>query len=265
MRHSLLPLMIPFLFVPLACSAPQDARLPADTRAARSYGGMVSSATEEATDAGLEVLRSGGNAVDAAVAVAFALAVTLPQAGNLGGGGFMVIRTADGRATTIDFRETAPAAARRDMYLDSAGTFLPDRSQLGALAAGVFPGAAMHTPVDVTDKAVARAAELQALPVDCIAGAQRPDHQGKPAGAQEKQQRHAEQLGHGHARMREGKEKLGQRGLHRPHRHVQCQDDPEARMGAREGDKAGGKIGVQHHDNAKQRCAVHEKLVAVHP
>jgi len=133
--------MITLLLLPMACSGPQEAWQPTatDTRAARSYGGMVSSASEEATDAGLEVLRAGGNAVDAAVAVGFALAVTLPQAGNLGGGGFMVIRTADGRATTIDFRETAPAAARRDMYLDSAGTFLPDRSQLGALAAGV-PG-----------------------------------------------------------------------------------------------------------------------------
>jgi gamma-glutamyltranspeptidase/glutathione hydrolase len=100
---------------------------------------MISSASEEATRAGLEVLANGGNAVDAAAAVGFALAVTLPQAGNLGGGGFMVIRMADGRTTTIDFRETAPAAATRDMYLDSAGSFIADRSQLGALASGV-PG-----------------------------------------------------------------------------------------------------------------------------
>jgi len=100
---------------------------------------MVSSASAEATRAGVEVLRRGGNAVDAAVAVGFALAVTHPQAGNLGGGGFMVIRFPDGRATTIDYRERAPAAARRDMYLDSAGEFVPDRAQVGALAAGV-PG-----------------------------------------------------------------------------------------------------------------------------
>jgi gamma-glutamyltranspeptidase/glutathione hydrolase len=100
---------------------------------------MISSASEEATRAGLAVLRDGGNAVDAAVAVGFALAVTLPQAGNLGGGGFMVIRMADGRTTTLDFRETAPGAATRDMFLDPAGNFVPSRSQLGALAAGV-PG-----------------------------------------------------------------------------------------------------------------------------
>jgi gamma-glutamyltranspeptidase/glutathione hydrolase len=100
---------------------------------------MISSASEEATRAGLAILRDGGNAVDAAVAVGFALAVTLPQAGNLGGGGFMVIRMADGRTTTLDFRETAPGAATRDMFLDSAGNFVPSRSQLGALAAGV-PG-----------------------------------------------------------------------------------------------------------------------------
>ncbi len=111
----------------------------ADTLAARSPFGMVSSATPQATEVGLAILRQGGNAVDAAVAVGFALAVTLPQAGNLGGGGFMVIRMADGRTTTIDFRERAPAAATRTMYLDSAGEFVPRRSQLGALAAGV-PG-----------------------------------------------------------------------------------------------------------------------------
>ena len=130
---------IAILLTLAACAKPGTTRSAADTLAARSYEGMVSSASEEATEAGLEILRAGGNAVDAAAAVGFALAVTLPQAGNLGGGGFMVIRTADGRATTIDFRETAPAAATRDMYLDAAGSFLPDRSQLGALAAGV-PG-----------------------------------------------------------------------------------------------------------------------------
>src|ERR671921_474485 len=76
--------------------------------------------TEEpiAADVGVAVLRAGGNAVDAAVAVGFALAVTYPTAGNIGGGGFMVIRLADGRETTIDYRETAPSAAHRDMFLD---------------------------------------------------------------------------------------------------------------------------------------------------
>ncbi len=124
---------------PSACNA-QTERIPeADPRVARSTGGMVSSATPEATAAGLAVLERGGNAVDAAVAVGFALAVTYPQAGNLGGGGFMLIRMADGRTAAIDFRERAPAAATRAMFLDSAGNFVPDRSQIGALAVGV-PG-----------------------------------------------------------------------------------------------------------------------------
>jgi gamma-glutamyltranspeptidase / glutathione hydrolase len=112
---------------------------PSTLNPPRSHRGMVSSASAEATAVGIDVLRRGGNAVDAAVAVGFALAVTLPQAGNLGGGGFMVIRMADGRSTTLDFRERAPAAATRDMYLDSAGEFVAERAQIGALAAGV-PG-----------------------------------------------------------------------------------------------------------------------------
>ncbi len=105
----------------------------------RARLGMVGSTDEHASRAGLQVLQQGGNAVDAAVAVGFALAVTHPAAGNLGGGGFMVIRMADGRETTIDYRETAPAAAHRDMYLDSAGQPVADRSRTGPLAAGV-PG-----------------------------------------------------------------------------------------------------------------------------
>ena len=135
-----------FLLLPLllaACAtqeSQQESHLPNHPPGeARSPGGMVSSATPEATNAGLIVLRDGGNAVDAAVAVGFALAVSYPQAGNVGGGGFMVIRMADGRTTAIDFRERAPAAATRDMFLDSSGNFLPERAQLGALAAGV-PG-----------------------------------------------------------------------------------------------------------------------------
>src|SRR5438128_1991549 len=80
---------------------------------------MVVTREAHATDAGLAVLQAGGNAVDAAVAVGLALAVTHPSAGNIGGGGFMLVRMADGRTTFIDFREKAPAAASHDMYLDA--------------------------------------------------------------------------------------------------------------------------------------------------
>ncbi len=101
--------------------------------------GIVGSTETHASAAGIEVLRAGGNAVDAAVAVGFALAVTHPEAGNLGGGGFMVIRFADGKATSIDYREVAPARATRDMFLDEQGNAVADRSRVGPLAAGV-PG-----------------------------------------------------------------------------------------------------------------------------
>ncbi|HEX5581430.1 MAG TPA: gamma-glutamyltransferase [Gemmatimonadaceae bacterium] len=100
---------------------------------------MVTSDSRLAAEAGVEILRQGGNAVDAAVAVGFAMAVTYPEAGNLGGGGYMVIRMADGRTAALDYREIAPLAATRDMYLDENGK-LTDRSVVGHLASGV-PGA----------------------------------------------------------------------------------------------------------------------------
>jgi gamma-glutamyltranspeptidase / glutathione hydrolase len=100
--------------------------------------GMVVAQEPLAADVGIAVLKSGGNAVDAAVAVGFALAVTHPFAGNIGGGGFMLIRMADGRAMFIDFREKAPRKATRDMYLDANGNVTPD-SLLGWRAVGV-PG-----------------------------------------------------------------------------------------------------------------------------
>src|SRR5260370_12818286 len=100
---------------------------------------MVVSQEKRATLIGLEVLHRGGNAVDAAVAVAFALAVTHPQAGNLGGGGFMLIRLADGTASAIDYRESAPRAATRDMFLDQNGEYDPKKSRDSGLAVGV-PG-----------------------------------------------------------------------------------------------------------------------------
>ena len=101
--------------------------------------GMVVCAYPDASKAGLEILKKGGNAVDAAVAVHFALAVTLPQAGNIGGGGFMVYRSAKGQTNTLDFREKAPAQAGVNMYLDSAGNIIPDKSLYTHQASGV-PG-----------------------------------------------------------------------------------------------------------------------------
>ncbi|WP_232298768.1 gamma-glutamyltransferase [Granulicella tundricola] len=100
---------------------------------------MVVSIHHDASDAGLEILKQGGNAVDAAVAVGFALSVVLPQAGNLGGGGFMLIRDHNGEAHFLDFREKAPAGATPNMYLDQAGNIIPGLSTRGYLAIGV-PG-----------------------------------------------------------------------------------------------------------------------------
>jgi gamma-glutamyltranspeptidase/glutathione hydrolase len=104
--------------------------------------GMVASSEPLASQAGVEILQAGGNAVDAAVAVGFALAVTFPQAGNLGGGGFMLIRMANGDAIVVDYREQAPAAASRTMYQDAQGDLIPDASTVGARAAGI-PGTVM--------------------------------------------------------------------------------------------------------------------------
>ncbi len=100
---------------------------------------MVVSAHPLASAVGADILKQGGNAIDAAIAVEFALAVVYPDAGNIGGGGFMVIRMQDGRTDALDYRETAPAAAHRDMYLDEEGKVIEDLSLKGHLAAGV-PG-----------------------------------------------------------------------------------------------------------------------------
>jgi gamma-glutamyltranspeptidase / glutathione hydrolase len=116
--------------------APAHAAAPA---ALESSNGMVVTAQHLASDAGAAILRQGGNAVDAAVAVGYALAVTHPCCGNLGGGGFMIIHMADGRNTFLNFREKAPLAARADMFLDARGNPISDKSVNGFLAVGV-PG-----------------------------------------------------------------------------------------------------------------------------
>jgi gamma-glutamyltranspeptidase/glutathione hydrolase len=116
----------------------------AQTAPVRTGHAMVVTIHHDATDAGVEVLREGGNAVDAAVAVGFALAVVLPQAGNIGGGGFMLIRPssaklAQGMPHFLDYREKAPAAASANMYLDAKGNVVPKMSTEGAKSSGV-PG-----------------------------------------------------------------------------------------------------------------------------
>ncbi|ECC3483138.1 gamma-glutamyltransferase [Salmonella enterica subsp. enterica] len=105
----------------------------------RATQGMVASVDAMATQVGVDILKQGGNAVDAAVAVGYALAVTHPQAGNLGGGGFMLLRTKDGATTAIDFREMAPAGATRDMFLDEQGNPDSKKSLTSPLASGT-PG-----------------------------------------------------------------------------------------------------------------------------
>lgn len=100
---------------------------------------MVVTAHPLATKAGFDILKQGGNAIDATVAVQFALAVVYPQAGNVGGGGFLVYRDKEGIPATLDYREMAPNAASADMYLDKAGNVIPQKSELGPAAAGV-PG-----------------------------------------------------------------------------------------------------------------------------
>ncbi len=115
--------------------------LGSDQEPVRARSAMVATAAGEATSVGVDILQQGGNAIDAAVAAAFALAVAYPEAGNLGGGGFIVFRPAEGDAFALDFREKAPLAATRDMYLDAAGE-LTGESLRGHKASGV-PGSVM--------------------------------------------------------------------------------------------------------------------------
>ncbi|MCA1593829.1 MAG: gamma-glutamyltransferase [Acidobacteria bacterium] len=135
-----------FLVAPVLPFGPREVSHEAMVVAAsrepvRAAHGMVASTSKIASTVGVSVLKRGGNAVDAAVAVALALAVTYPAAGNLGGGGFMMIRLRDGRATAIDYREMAPAASHRNVYLDRDGNLVKGEgsSTIGYRASGV-PG-----------------------------------------------------------------------------------------------------------------------------
>ena len=123
----------------VACLCAVPAAYAASERPVAAEKGMVVTAQHLATEVGVDVLKRGGNAIDAAVAVGYALAVVYPAAGNLGGGGFMTVYFADGRKTFLDFREKAPLAARRDMFLDKDGNVIKGATTTGWLAVGV-PG-----------------------------------------------------------------------------------------------------------------------------
>ncbi len=145
LQHAPLVLGVAFLFInaPLVSLVNHSvATVAAASREpVRAKHGIVASTNEVASQVGVDVMKRGGNAVDAAIAVAFALAVTHPAAGNLGGGGFMMIRLRDGKTTVIDYREMAPAAATRNVYLDKNGKLIEGEggSLVGYRAAGV-PG-----------------------------------------------------------------------------------------------------------------------------
>ena len=128
-HKSLILLFLTLLAVPVAASV----------HPVHAAHAIVVSVHELASRAGVEIMQGGGNAIDAAVATGFTLAVVHPPAGNIGGGGFMLIRMADGRTHFIDYREKAPAAATRDMYLDAQGNVIPGASEYGYKAIGV-PG-----------------------------------------------------------------------------------------------------------------------------
>src|SRR4051794_1197510 len=158
--------------------APQPAPIIADAariHPAFARHGMVASQEARATRIGVDVLKRGGNAVDAAVAVGFALAVTLPKAGNLGGGGFMLVHLAGRNETVaIDYRETAPAAATRDMFLGPDGTPDPKKSRDTGLSVGV-PGTVAGLAL-----ALARYGSGRFALADLIAPAERLAREGIP-------------------------------------------------------------------------------------
>ncbi len=142
MRRLIVSLSLALFFVTGAPRAQQAAILSGQDihHPVFAANGMVASQEAQATRIGVEILRQGGNAIDAAVAVGFALAVTLPRAGNLGGGGFMLLHhRGSGRTVAIDYREKAPAAAHRDLYLDAEGKVIKGKSRFTPFAVGV-PG-----------------------------------------------------------------------------------------------------------------------------
>lgn len=132
-------LLLIFLAASLACRPTPVPFTKTIQKTALAEQAMIAAAHPLAVEAGLEILKAGGNAVDAAIAVQFALAVVYPRAGNLGGGGFMILTTADQQRDALDFREKAPLAASKNMYLDSLGEVIPNLSLKGHLAVGV-PG-----------------------------------------------------------------------------------------------------------------------------
>jgi gamma-glutamyltranspeptidase/glutathione hydrolase len=132
-RKSLAALLPIILWVAVVAPA------TASTRPVHADHAIVVTVNELASHAGADIMQAGGNAIDAAVATGFALAVVHPAAGNIGGGGFMLIRMADGKAHFVDYREKAPATATRDMYLDAQGNVIPGASEIGYKAIGV-PG-----------------------------------------------------------------------------------------------------------------------------
>ncbi|MEA2958886.1 MAG: gamma-glutamyltranspeptidase / glutathione hydrolase, partial [Alphaproteobacteria bacterium] len=143
--HRVLSFAVGFVFLLSTCPPlfrqAQPTALAASRQPVRARHGIVAATNQLAARVGLEVLQRGGNAIDAAIAVAFALAVTHPSAGNLGGGGFMMVRLQNGKTMAIDYREMAPAAASRNLYLDRQGNLIKGEggSLLGYRAAGV-PG-----------------------------------------------------------------------------------------------------------------------------
>lgn len=137
--RNILPLLIIVLFWGCRGKAPVSFGGIGESRHMVSDSGMVVSAHPESSKIGVDILKKGGNAVDAAVATEFALAVCYPEAGNIGGGGFMIYRDPSGRSDMIDYREKAPLKASRDMYLDSVGSVLPGLSTDTHLSSGV-PG-----------------------------------------------------------------------------------------------------------------------------